>query len=318
MSNRKTVAVTGADGFIGTALSKHLEQRGFCVKRIVRSAKLQTGVIEVGDINASTDWLEALNGVHYVVHCAGRAHFFQENNNDAISKFRKVNVDGTLQLAKHAFECGVRRIIFLSSLGVLGDSFHSGDTEECGKFKAPTWDYAKSKLEAENKLKEFARSCTLEFTIVRPPLVYGPGVPGNFRRLLKLIDSGFPLPFAAFTSPRSMIALENLNTFLEECITNKRAEGETFFVSDGRDLSLADISTLISKVYYKRPRIFFVPLPLIKFASKLFGRERDFERLANSLSVDIKPTLDLLNWKPHLSVEEGIQQTVEWYMRKQF
>ena len=285
------------------------------MKKIVRSAKSQTGVIEVGNINAHTDWLEALEGVEYVIHCAGRAHVVWESDDDALSRFREVNVDGTLQLAKNALKCGVRRIIFLSSLGVVGNASHTENIMEYNKFQIPTWDYAKSKLEAENKLKEFSKKYNLELTIVRPLLVYGPGVPGNFRRLLKFVDSGLPLPFAALTSPRSMIALENLNSFLEECITNKKAIGETFFVSDGNDLSIADMSMLISKACSKSPRIYFIPLPILKFASKLFGRGRDFERLAGRLSVDIQRTVDLLSWTPHVSVEKGIQQTVEWYLR---
>lgn len=316
MTKKTVVAVTGSNGFIGTALSEHLERQGFCVKRIVRSAESKKGVIAVGEINALTDWCEALDGVEYVIHCAGRAHVVWENDIDAITKFRKVNVDGTLQLAKQAVACGVRRIVFLSSLGVVGDSYDFGNTSASDKLEVPEWDYAKSKLEAEIQLKEFSKRHMLELTIVRPPLVYGPGVPGNFRRLLKLVESGLPLPFAALTKPRSMISLKNLNSFLEECIVNDTAVGETFFVSDGKDLSIYDISTLIAKAFQKRPRIFFVSLPLLKFVSKFLGRGKDFERLANSLSVDIQRTLDLLNWKPHVSVEDGIQETVNWYIEK--
>lgn len=316
MNKKAVVAVTGSNGFIGAALSKHLELQGFCVKKIVRSARSQNDMIEVGNINASTDWLEALEGVECVIHCAGRAHIIWENDNDAITKFREVNVDGTMQLAKQAVKSGVRRIIFLSSLGVIGDSYDFGNASECDKLKVPVWDYAKSKLEAENKLKEFSEIYKLELTIVRPPLVYGPGVPGNFRRLLKLVDTGLPLPFAALTKPRSMISLENLNSFLEECIINKKAVGETFFVSDGKDLSISDILILIAKSFHKHPRIFFLPLPLLKFLCKLFGRGRDFERLANSLIVDTQRTQDLLNWKPHVSVEESVQETVKWYIKK--
>ena len=124
------------------------------------------------------------------------------------------------------------------------------------------------------------------------------------------------MPFTALTEPRSLISLKNLNSFLEECIINEKAVGETFFVSDGKDLSIYDISTLIAKAFQKRPRIFFVSRPLLKFISKFFGRGKDFERLANSLSVDIQRTQDLLNWKPHVSVEDGIQETVNWYIEK--
>ncbi|WP_411976609.1 UDP-glucose 4-epimerase family protein [Sulfitobacter faviae] len=313
MSKTGVVAVTGASGFIGSALCQYLSERGFDVRAIVRHADPGSHAIANGDIGPDTDWSSALDGVDCVVHCAGRAHILNDTTENPLQEFRRVNRDGTIQLARHAVSAGVRRFVFLSSVGVVGAPSRNGEIYDIETIPQPDWDYAVSKWEAEQALNGLADETGLQVTNVRPPMVYGPGVPANFRRLLKLVDLGVPLPFGAIDNRRSMVALANLLSFLEECIVNPEAAGKTFFVSDNHDLSTPELTRLIATALGRRPLLVPVPTFVLWFLGKLIGRTQDIERLTGNLQIDTTYSCSTLGWKPPLSVENAIFQTVKWY-----
>tara|TARA_B100000614_G_scaffold236400_1_gene233905 strand:- start:2239 stop:2937 length:699 start_codon:yes stop_codon:yes gene_type:complete len=218
-----------------------------------------------------------------------------------------------MQLAQSAVDAGVRRFVFLSSVGVIGAAPNNDEVFDIETVPRPEWDYAISKREAEQALNGLAQKTGLEVVNVRPPMVYGPGVPANFLRLIKIVDRGFPLPLGAIHNKRSMIALSNLLSFLEECAFNQQAAGKTFFVSDGHDLSTPKLIRLVAEALGKRPMLVPVPIPLLQIFGKLTGRTQDVERLVGNLQIDITYTCSTLGWTPPLSVEDGIFETIEWY-----
>lgn len=313
MAKFGVVAVTGASGFIGSALCNYLSGRGFEVRAIVRQADPGFQAISVGDIGSDTDWSSALEGVDYVVHCAGRAHILNDTNENPLQEFRRVNRDGTVELARQANNAGVRRFVFLSSVGVIGAKTKNEEIYDIETVPQPEWDYAVSKWEAEQALNRLTKETGLQVTNVRPPMVYGPGVPANFLRLIKIVDLGFPLPVGAIHNKRSMIALSNLLSFLEECIINEKAANKTFFVSDRHDLSTPELIRLIAKALGKRLWLVPVPVSLLRFLGELTGRSQDVERLTGNLQIDTSQTCSTLGWTPPLSVDDGISETVEWY-----
>lgn len=313
MSKPNVVAVTGASGFIGTALCQYLSDRGFNVRTIVRHAESGSQAIAVGDVGPNTDWSVALDGVECVVHCAGRAHVLKDTSENPLQEFRRVNRDGTLQLARSAAKAGVKRLVFLSSVGVIGAAQNNAEVFDIDTEPRPEWDYAVSKWEAEQALNSLAQKAGLEVVNVRPPMVYGPDVPANFLRLIKIVDLGLPLPLGAINNRRSMIALANLLSFIEECILNEKAANKTFFVSDGKDLSTPEIIRLIAKTLGKRTLLVPIPVFFLRFIGKLVGRSEDVDRLSGNLQIDTSHTRSTLGWTPPVSVEHGISETVKWY-----
>ncbi len=313
MGKPNVVAVTGATGFIGTALCKYLTERGFDVRPIVRYAELGSQAIAIGDVGPNTDWSRALDGVDCVVHCAGRAHILKDVSDNPLQEFRRVNRDGTLQLARSAEKAGVKRLVFLSSVGVVGATRKNAEVFDINSIPRPEWDYAVSKWEAEQALNHLAQEARLEITNVRPPMVYGPGVPANFLRLIKIVDLGLPLPLGAIQNYKSMVALANLLSFLEECILNDKAANRTFFVSDGNDLSTPDLIQLIAQALGRRVLLVPVPVFVLRILGQLTGRTQDVERLVGNLQIDTSYSCSTLGWAPPLSVESGISQTVKWY-----
>lgn len=313
MSKPSVVAVTGASGFIGTALCQYLSDRGFDVRTIVRHVEPGSQAIGVGDVGPKTDWSVALDGVDFVVHCAGRAHILKDTSENPLREFRRVNRDGTLQLARSAAKAGVQRLVFLSSVGVIGAAPNNIEVFDIDTVPRPEWDYALSKWEAEQALNSLAQETGLEVVNVRPPMVYGPAVPAHFLRLIKIVDLGVPLPLGAIHNKRSMIALANLLSFLEECILNEKAANKTFFVSDGNDLSTPELIRLIAKRLSKRTLLVPIPVFLLRFIGKLMGRSKDVDRLTGNLQIDMSYTSSTLGWNPPVSIENGLSETVEWY-----
>ncbi len=321
-----SILVTGADGFIGRALCEKLKKQGENVRCAVRSmdssfAGARHGEkdllrdfdkIAIGDIGPDTDWAKALEGVEIVVHLAGRAHIMKETSRYPLNEYRHVNVLGTECLARMAVEAGVRRMVFVSSIGVNGrETTGRPFTEE--NSVNPEDLYAVSKWEAECVIRDIAANKTLEIVIVRPPLVYGPWVPGNFFRLLNWVNKGIPLPFSGIDNRRSMIAVENLADILALCARHPNAAGETFLVSDGEDLSTPDIIRKLAKALGCKSRLF--PFPkVLSFVVKLLGKEKDYKRLFSSLVVDSSKARDWLGWNQPVSVEEGLQRTANWFL----
>ncbi len=310
----RTVLVTGADGFIGRRLCAYLSWRGERVRRAVRGTR--PGIssidhsIEVGDIGPSTDWGKALEGVEVVVHLAARAHVLREVVNDPLADFRRVNVAGSLNLARQAAAAEVKRLVFVSSIGVNGSETR-GVPFAATDPPAPHSPYSFSKLEAEECLRRTALETGLQVVIVRPPLVIGPGAPGNFRRLLDILRRGIPLPLASVDNRRSFVAVDNLVDLIAVCLRHERAGGQTLLVSDGTDLSTPELLRCTGRALGLRVRLFQVPPYLLRSAAALLGWKEVAQRLCGSLQVDIGPTCRLLDWHPPISVEEGLRRAVQ-------
>lgn len=292
--------------------------RGYRVKAVVRDDVRRfeptlgaLKVVPLGMIHAGMDWSGALEGVDSVIHCAARAHVVRETTKHPLDQFRKVNVLGSVRLAKQCVSAGVRRFVFLSSIGVLGSNTNCRGPFTISDKPAPVEDYALSKLEAEQGLYEIARASSMEVVIVRPPIVYGPGVKGNFARLLRLLDTGLPLPFGAIENRRSLVGIENLVDLLVCCVNHPRAADEALLVSDGEDLTTSDLLRRIARIMGRSPRLLPVPVSILRLAGALAKRQGEVDRLVGSLQVDIGRTRDLLGWEPPLSVDEGLRHMIQ-------
>lgn len=275
-----------------------------------RSLSTANESVVVGDLQESTDWRVALADVRVVVHLAARVHVMQDNVPDPLAEFRRINVAGTLNLARQAVQAGVRRFVFVSSIKVNGEETLPGHSFTADDTPAPSDHYGISKLEAEQGLKEIASQTGMELVIIRPPLVYGPGVRANFHMLLRAVARGVPLPLGGLNNKRSLVALDNLVNFIMTCITHPDAANQTFLVSDGEDLSTTELICRIANALGKPARLISIPLWMLKVGSMLLNKRDSLQRLSGNLQVDISKARDLLGWKPPLSVDEGLKRTV--------
>jgi nucleoside-diphosphate-sugar epimerase len=267
--------------------------------------------VSVGDIASDTDWRSAVRGVDAVVHTAARVHVMRDTDADPSAAFRRVNVYATLRLAKQAAEAGVKRFIFLSSIKVNGEETLPGAPFRADDVPDALGPYAASKLEAEKELRRLSTSSEMQVVIIRPPLVYGPGVKANFRSMMTWLRRGVPLPFGALTmNRRSLVALDNLVDLIVTCIAHPNAGNETFLVSDGEDLSTADLLIRLGAALQHPARLISLPAPLVALAARPLGREVA-RRLLASLQVDIAKTRDLLGWVPPMGVDEGLRRTAD-------
>lgn len=313
-----TVLLTGSTGFVGSALLSELKKLpDFRVVSAVRTTVSPSSddVVLVGNIDGTTDYSTALHGINVVVHAAARAHIMRDEVADPLAEFRKVNVEGTLNLAKQAVAAGVKRFIFISSIGVHGLNssrpFKETDSE------APHDAYAISKYEAEQGLRKLANETGLEVVIIRPPLVYGGGAPGNFRSLINLASKPVPLPFGSVNNHRSMVYVGNLVSFIIRCIQHPAAANQTFLVSDGEDVSLRELVTYIRLCLGRSPRLLPVPVWLFKLAGAVTGKQGVVDRLVGDLQVDSSKASTLLEWAPPFTVSQGIEATVADFMSKE-
>jgi nucleoside-diphosphate-sugar epimerase len=282
------ILITGQNGLIGKALFSLLQQQNHQVRGAVRNerqADKDQNIVVVGDISSETDWKAALADAEVVVHLANRAHVLNDQVKDPLTVFREVNVDGTIQLAKQALESKVKRFIFISSIKVNGEKTdeHSFSAEDRPNPQDP---YAVSKLEAENALREISAQSTMEIVIIRPPLVYGQGVKGNFKRLSRLVELGIPLPFASIKNKRSLISLEKLVQLLSRAIIDPTVANQTLLVSDNKDLSTPQLIKKIAKSIGKPERLFPFPVKLLKILGKLTGQRKAISRLTENLQID--------------------------------
>lgn len=310
------ICVTGASGFVGAALCGQLMLRGFTVRGVVRSfysARPVSGIepIAVGNLDAHTDWSLALAGVDCVIHCAARAHLMHETKEDALTAYRLVNVEGSRRLAEQASAAGVRRLVFLSSIGVLGSHTNGRGPFIASDMPNPTEDYAISKWEAEQVLRVVGVRTGLEVVVVRSPLVYGPGAKGNLARLIKLVRSGVPLPFGAVHNKRSLIGVDNLVDLLTQCVDHPAAANQTLLVSDGEDVSTIDLLDHMAAGLGVSSRLLPVPLPLLRLAGRALGKKQEIDRLVGSLQIDSQQTRELLGWASLVSVREGCRRMMQ-------
>lgn len=306
-----SILITGANGFVGTALCHMLRKNGTHVVATARHP-VNKSQFQIGNLNGSTDWSVALDGCDTVFHLAARVHVMADKDGDPLRAYREVNVDGTLNLARQAVKAGVRRFVFVSSVKVNGEStatqpFRSSDVPK------PCDPYGQSKMEAEQALLELACDTGLEVVIVRPPLVYGPGVKANFLNLIKLVQKGIPLPFGSISNFRSMVALDNLVDLLIVCSKHPNAPGNIFMVSDGADMGIRELVTKIANAMNRRLWLVPVPVGLMIGTAKLLGKQGVVDRLLGSLQVDISHTQATLAWQPVVTPQEAIDKTVEQF-----
>lgn len=309
------VLVTGATGFVGQALCQDLTRRGWQLRAAIRNQSGLPAGCEpcvIGDIGPDTDWTEALDGVGGVVHLAARVHVMRERARDPLVAFRRINVEGTLHLAGAAIRAGVGRFVFLSSVKALGEKTPDGPWTDATPPK-PVDPYGVSKWEAEAGLREMGERAGMDVVILRPPLVYGPGVKGNFRTLMGLIQRGVPLPIGGIGNRRSLIYLGNLVDAIEACLSHAAAAGQTYLVRDGEDLSTPELVHRLALALGRRPRMLPVPAAMLKLAASCLGRGAAAERLLGSLTIDDSRLRADLAWRPPFTVEQGLAQTARWY-----
>jgi UDP-glucose 4-epimerase len=289
---------------------------GHVVRAAVRgAAAAPAGAAEhvaVGDVGRSTEWRSALAGVDTVIHLAARAHVLNDTG-EAATLYEETNSLGTLCLAKAAAANGVRRFIYLSSVKVNGEETN-GRAYTAADEPRPRDAYAKSKWRAELHIREVGAARGMEAVIVRPPLVYGPGVRANFLRLLGWVERGWPLPLGAIRNRRSLVSVWNLCDLLIRLVGNARGDGETWLVSDGDDLSTPELVRCIAAAMRRRVTLLPVPAPILLAGAALVGRRAEAARLCGSLVVDISRTRDVLGWAPPLTVDEGVARTAAWYL----
>ncbi len=313
----KKLLLTGATGFVGKALLTELLQNDFEVIISIRNTPISSSVkvktIKTGNLLATTDWSPALQNIDIVIHSAARAHIMQDSSSNPLAEFRKTNVDGTLNLARQAEKSGASRFIFISSIKATGQSSSSQSILKPDDAALPTDPYGLSKYEAEQGLLELAKNSKMDVVIIRPPLVYGPNVKGNFLSLLKYIKKGLPLPLGSINNKRSLVALDNLVNFIRHCTTHPKAANEIFFISDGEDVSTTELLMKIAKAFNKK--LFLIPIPPIalSFIAKLFGKGAMVDRLLESLQVDNSKAVELINWKPVISMDSQLKKIADSY-----
>ena len=323
MSNN-IVLITGANGFVGKALVQLLCDNGYVVRATVRSEssffllselKKQRGykeltVYNLGDISATTDWSSVLNEVNTVVHCAARAHILNETSANPLESFLQTNYTATERLATEATLMGVKRFIFLSSIGVLGNCSYATPFTESSSSN-PKVPYAEAKWKAEQTLGQLCK--TMELVIIRPPLVYGPEVKGNFGKLLTIIGKGAPLPFGKIKNKRQFLGIDNLIDFILTCIESSKAANQVFLIADKEVLSTTELIQIISDQMGKKITLLPVPQTILRWCLKIVGKDRLIDQLLNNMEICSHHAKKLLDWEPPYSMKEQLQKTVNHY-----
>lgn len=312
----KYILITGASGFVGLALVKSLSGHSLfipriAVRRVSYSPFVADEIIQVSDLGFDTELGAALHGIDVVVHLAARAHIMKDDVPDPLIEYRKVNVEGTLNLARQAAQAGVKRFIFISSIKVNGEQTPLGKPFTPGEPPASNEPYGISKYEAEQGLQQLASETGMEIVIIRPPLVYGPGVKGNFATMICWINKGIPLPLGAIHNQRSLVGLDNLVDFIITCIDHPAAANQTFLVSDGEDLSTTELLRRVGQAMGKPACLIPVPMSALKFGARLLGKQAMAQRLCGNLQIDISKAREVLGWSPPVSVDEGLRRAVE-------
>ncbi len=305
--------ITGANGFVGQRLCDEALSRGWRVRGAVRApCSLAEGVeaVTVGSVEGDTDWTPALRQIEVVVHLAARVHVMQNDALNPLADYLKVNLDGTENLANQAARAGVKRLIYVSSIKVNGEvTLQGAKFTEDGQ-AAPQDPYGVSKWQAEQALHRIAQTTALEVVIIRPPLVYGPGVKANFAALMRAVQGGWPLALGSVQNRRSLVALDNLVDFLSTCMAHPKAANQTFLVSDGNDLSTTELVRGLARAAHVSARLMPVPVWALRAGATLLGMEGEVQRLCGNLQVDISKARSVLGWQPPITVDEALRRAV--------
>lgn len=308
----KKTLITGATGFLGQQLIKSLlnqEDIQLSVSTRTSSELFDDPRITVffpKELAPETNWQDALSGCEVIIHTAARVHMLKDGSIDPVQAYRKINVEGSLNLARQAAESGVKRFIFISTIHVNGNNTSNNQAFSAEDNPNPRTPYALSKFEAEQALQQLSAATGMELIIIRPPLVYGPGVKANFNRLIAWLHKGLPLPLGAINNRRSFVAIDNLISLIITCINHPRAANQIFLVSDGEDISTTLLLQKMSQVMHKPAYLLSVPPVLLKWVASLLGKRADFERLNGSLQIDISKTCSMLDWRPKLSLDQAL------------
>ena len=307
------ILVTGAKGFVGKPLCAELFRRGHEVRAASRSVSPEVDGLGQSIVRlpvGERDWSVALNDLDVLIHLAARVHIMKDSAGHPLAEFRKVNVEGTLNLARQAAAAGVKRFVFMSSVKVNGECTQLGQAFTEADAPAPQDAYGVSKHEAELGLRQIAGESGMEVVIIRPPLVYGPGVKANFAALMRAVQGGWPLPLGAVHNRRSLVALDNLVDFIVTCLTHPQAANQTFLVSDGNDLSTPELVRGLARAVGGAARLLPVPVWALRAGASLLGKGDAMQRLCGNLQVDISRARSLLGWAPPVSVDEGLRRAV--------
>ena len=306
--------VTGATGFVGRALCARLTASGAEVVPAVRSKYGLPHEVVIGNLNASTNWRPGLTGCDAVIHLAARVHVMEDVAQGSLALYRDTNTEATFNLARQAADAGVKRFVFISSIKVNGEFTEVNRPFTSEDVPAPEDPYGVSKHEAEQLLRQIAAETGMEVVIIRPPLVYGPGVKANFAAMMRWLARGVPLPLAAVTeNRRSLVALDNLVDLIASCLHHPAAANQTFLVSDGEDISTAELLKRMGAAMGQPARLFYMPPALLKLGATLLNKPGIYQRLCGSLQLDISKTRQLLDWTPPMSVDDGLRRAAEGF-----
>lgn len=308
------ILLTGGTGFVGSAVARYLLAKHGCklILPVRRSlAESMSCQILVGEINGNTDWSATMANVEVVIHCAARVHVMRETHTDPLTAFRSTNVEGTLHLARAAAAAGAKRFIFLSSVKVYGEESAPDNPFQVDDTLAPSDAYGISKLEAEQALQVLATQTGMEVVIIRPPLVYGRGVKGNFASMIRLVKRGLPLPLGAIHNKRSLVGIDNLVDLIVRCLDHPAAANQILLASDGEDLSTTELLRSVAKAMGKPLRLLPIPARMLQLGASVLGKQAMAQRLLGSLQMDISQTCALLEWVPPYTVEEELRRCFE-------
>lgn len=318
MTTNEKVVLTGGRGFVGSCLLKKLLDGPYSVIVVVRDVyavvSTKAAKVVIADFGVEDEWQPILAGQHVVIHSAARVHVMNEAATDPLLEFRRVNVEGTLALARQAEQAGVKRFVFISSIKVNGEGTPLGQPYTASDAPAPLDPYGISKYEAEIGLKALAAETGMEIVIIRPVLVYGPGVKANFRSMMSWMNKGVPLPLGSIHNKRSMVALDNLVDLITTCIDHPAAANQTFLVSDGEDLSTTELLERTAQALGKTSRLLPFPARLLEWGAGVLGKRAVAQRLCGSLQVDIRHTCETLGWQPPVSVDQALKKTADAFL----
>ena len=308
------VLVTGGTGFLGTALVQALKSAGHQVILTTRRQEdIEQGIYNLGDISAETNWVNLLQGCDTVIHTAGRAHILNDNAQNALAEFRRVNHDATLKLAKDSAICGVKHFIFVSSIGVNGNATSGSPFTEATEPR-PTSDYAISKLEAEQSLRQTFTKSEMALTIVRPALICGENAPGNIQRLLKLVPKNLPLPFKNVKNKRALVSLDNVVSFIKECVVNEKSKNQLYLLADVERPSTEDMINAFATGMGIHAKIIYFPKSVMKLLLSAVGKGGIYDQLFGDLEVDASKSREQLHWTPPITLHETMKKTAKYYI----